>query len=80
MSAKQFDQCRSSPEWYDTFHALGRKCLGLGDRVARVTHAVGIAQTVKAVSKAVGRPCGCAGRQDTLNAVWPAKDAPPTAR
>lgn len=44
---------------------------GLGDTIARFTHATGIAQAVKAISAAVGVPCGCAGRQEALNRALP---------
>lgn len=38
---------------------------GLGDMVANGLSAVGI--TKERVSKAIGRPCGCAKRQEKLN-------------
>ena len=38
---------------------------GLGDRVASALAAVGI--TKERVSKAIGKPCGCAKRQQRLN-------------
>jgi hypothetical protein len=38
---------------------------GLGDRVASALAAVGI--TKERVSKALGKPCGCAKRQAKLN-------------
>ena len=38
---------------------------GLGDRVASALAAIGI--TKERVSKALGRPCGCAKRQAKLN-------------
>jgi len=38
---------------------------GLGDRVAQALAAVGI--TKERVSKALGKPCGCAKRQRRLN-------------
>lgn len=38
---------------------------GLGDYVANALSAVGI--TKERVSAAVGRPCGCGERQETLN-------------
>ena len=38
---------------------------GLGDRVAAALAAVGI--TKERVSKALGKPCGCAKRQQRLN-------------
>ena len=40
---------------------------GLGDMVASALSAVGI--TKERVSKAIGKPCGCAKRQEALNAL-----------
>lgn len=44
---------------------------GLGDVVAKVTHATGIAQTVEAITEAVGVPCGCKERQERWNKAMP---------
>jgi len=44
---------------------------GLGDTIAKITHATGIAQAVEAVSNATGVPCGCKERQEWLNRVVP---------
>lgn len=38
---------------------------GLGDMVSSVLSAIGI--TKERVSKAIGKPCGCAKRQEALN-------------
>lgn len=46
------------------------KSRGLGDTIAKVTHATGIA---KVVEKVVGKDCGCRGRQDKLNQLLPYK-------
>ena len=40
---------------------------GLGDMVASALSAVGI--TKERVSKAIGKPCGCAKRQQALNRI-----------
>ena len=50
---------------------------GLGDRVERALKAVGIHQAVKAVSKAVGRDCGCAKRKARLNEWFPGRGDSP---
>jgi hypothetical protein len=47
------------------------KSRGLGDTIAKITHATGIAQVVEAVSQIAGVPCGCAERQQWLNKVVP---------
>lgn len=44
---------------------------GLGDSIAKITHYTGIAAAVDFVSTAVGVPCGCGGRQESLNQVVP---------
>lgn len=44
---------------------------GLGDTVAAVTKATGIRAIVDAGSKAFNKPCGCEGRQKTLNDLFP---------
>lgn len=44
---------------------------GLGDSVARITQATGIATVVDRISQATGRDCGCGGRRGLLNRVAP---------
>lgn len=45
---------------------------GLGDSIAKVTHATGIAKAVETVTQAVGIPdCGCKKRQEQLNKLFP---------
>jgi hypothetical protein len=45
---------------------------GLGDVIAKVTHATGIDAVVKKVTKG---GCGCKKRQESLNAVVPFKSS-----
>jgi len=47
------------------------KSRGLGDTIEKVTKATGIKKAVDTVSKATGKPCGCKGRRDTLNRMFP---------
>ena len=47
------------------------KSRGLGDSIEKITKATGIKKVVSAVSKATGRPCGCAERRDSLNRKFP---------
>jgi hypothetical protein len=49
----------------ETHPAYPRAKPGLGDMVAAGLSAVGI--TKERVSKAIGKPCGCAKRQERLN-------------
>jgi hypothetical protein len=49
----------------ETHPAYPRVKPGLGDMVAAGLSAVGI--TKERVSKAIGKPCGCAKRQERLN-------------
>jgi len=51
----------------ETHPAYPRAKPGLGDMVAAGLAAVGI--TKERVSKAIGKPCGCAKRQEALNAL-----------
>jgi hypothetical protein len=44
---------------------------GLGDRVAAVTRATGIAAAARVVSRVTGKPCGCSQRRAKLNAAFP---------
>ena len=46
---------------------------GLGDTVEKFTRATGIKKAVDAVSKAVGKDCGCNKRRDKLNKMFPYK-------
>lgn len=43
----------------------GRYKLGIGDAIARITHATGIRKVVKVLAR--GKPCGCKERQLRLN-------------
>jgi len=47
---------------------------GLGDTIATITHATGIAQAVEYVSGKLGVDCGCKKRQEALNKLVPYKD------
>jgi hypothetical protein len=45
---------------------------GLGDTIAKITHATGIAKAVEVVTEALGiEDCGCGGRQEWLNEAIP---------
>lgn len=46
------------------------KSRGLGDTIAKITHATGIDAVVK---KVAGKDCGCRGRQEKLNELFPYK-------
>lgn len=56
-------------------HASASSSRGLGDVVAKFTHATGIAKGVKYVAGLFGVDCGCTGRQETLNTVFPFKNS-----
>lgn len=47
------------------------KSRGLGDSIAKVTKATGIRAVVDAASKKMNKPCGCKGRQEKLNKLFP---------
>lgn len=39
----------------------------LGNTIEKITAATGVKKAVDAVSKATGKPCGCAARKEKLN-------------
>jgi hypothetical protein len=49
---------------------------GLGDTMARMTQATGVATVVDRISRATGRDCGCGGRREVLNRVVPYRTLP----
>jgi len=53
---------------------INRSPRGLGDTIASITHATGIAQAVEYVSGKLGVDCGCKKRQEALNKLVPYKD------
>jgi len=46
---------------------------GLGDSIEKFTKASGIKKIVDNVSRGLNIPCGCEGRRDALNKVFPYK-------
>jgi len=49
---------------------------GLGDTVAKITKATGIAKAVETVTHAAGiKDCGCNKRKDQLNNLFPYNNA-----
>jgi len=46
-------------------------CRGLGDAVARVAEATGMARAAQWFERATGRPCGCEERREALNKMFP---------
>jgi hypothetical protein len=56
---------------YKLYYMEKNKSKGFGDSVAKITKATGIKKVVDKVSKVVGKDCGCAKRQDTLNRLFP---------
>ena len=49
------------------------KSRGLGDDIAKFTKATGIKHIVDKVSEGLNIPCGCEGRQEALNILFPKK-------
>jgi hypothetical protein len=49
------------------------KSKGLGDDIEKITKATGIKSVVDKVSKGLNIPCGCEGRKDALNKLFPYK-------
>ena len=46
---------------------------GLGDSIEMVTKATGVKTMVDVISKGLNIPCGCEGRRDALNKIFPYK-------
>ena len=53
--------------------ARPKKAKGLGDTIEKITEATGIKKVVEAVSEATGLNCGCEGRKELLNKLFPYK-------
>ena len=47
------------------------KSKGLGDSVHKFTKATGIKKMVDVVSKGLNIPCGCEGRREAMNMMFP---------
>jgi len=50
------------------------KSKGLGDSIEKVTKATGIKTMTEIISKGLNVPCGCEGRKDALNKLFPYKN------
>lgn len=48
---------------------------GVGDTLAKITHATGIDKVAEFYTKVTGKDCGCRARQDKLNQLFPYKGA-----
>ena len=46
---------------------------GLGDTVEKFTTVTGVKTIVDKVSQGLNIPCGCQGRKEALNAIYPYK-------
>ena len=54
---------------------MSEKSKGLGDTIAKITHALGIDILAEKVAHAVGKEdCGCEERKNILNEMFPYKD------
>ncbi len=49
------------------------KSKGLGDTIEKVTKKTGIKTMTDIISKGLNVPCGCEGRRDALNKIFPYK-------
>lgn len=49
------------------------KSKGLGDDIEKFTKATGIKSVVDKVSEGLNIPCGCEGRKEALNKIFPYK-------
>lgn len=44
---------------------------GLGDTIAKITHATGLDKLANIYTNITGKPCGCQSRQEALNKLFP---------
>lgn len=54
---------------------LKEKSKGLGDTIEKITTVTGVKKVVDTVAGAVKKDCGCGKRRDTLNRMFPYKEA-----
>ena len=47
---------------------------GLGDTIEKITENTGIKSMVDTISDGLNTPCGCEGRKDALNIMFPYKN------
>ena len=47
------------------------KSKGLGDSIEKVTKKTGIKSMVDTISKGLNIPCGCEGRREAMNMMFP---------
>jgi len=50
-----------------------KKSRGLGDSIEKITKKKGVKSMVDVISKGLNVPCGCEGRRDALNKIFPYK-------
>ncbi len=50
-----------------------KKSRGLGDSIEKITKKTGVKSMVDVISKGLNVPCGCEGRRDALNKIFPYK-------
>lgn len=53
--------------------SVNMKSKGLGDSIHKFTKATGIKSAVDRVAKGLNIPCGCEGRRDAMNIMFPYK-------
>ena len=58
--------------WIETINNMKSK--GLGDSIEKITKATGIKTMTDIISKGLNVPCGCEGRRDALNTIFPYKN------
>lgn len=50
------------------------KSKGLGDTIEKITTATGIKTMTEKISEGLNIPCGCQGRKEALNKIFPYKN------
>jgi hypothetical protein len=52
------------------------KSKGLGDTIAKITDTTGIKKIVDTISQVIKKDCGCEGRKQKLNEMFPYEETP----
>lgn len=59
------------PVEYPQFAIVTEQSRGLGDTVAKITHATGLVKLAELYTQITGKDCGCKSRQEALNKLFP---------
>jgi len=67
VDAKTYAEMNS----HNVQEVLQTRSVGLGDTVAKITHATGLVKLAELYTQITGKDCGCKSRQEFLNKLFP---------